>query len=565
MECVKLGERPPGLPKTVDRRTLEPCLSALYDQDTPFYGNELTFTRVYGGRCIEGTVYAVPEDGDGLYQFMSAEIQRRAFQSKDASEGSKELWELLESNQVQKNESPTMEMEMPQLFHASDKHKQELNDRNAVEVSGNCVRVFGGDQFFYVRIGSPVPPSTALRISKKTSNDQPVVGVARLRVKFAGVGQEILIESAPLNQPTITISSGYGLSNTFPAPDAFVQLLDPSTWLYRLTLECRREYAGDAFPRAEHDPLGLILLKCILASYLKAPNRFDLWAEALWIFSNNHFRSNADKCGKFELSACNEYTGIWGDDMGQAAYRSLCKRLQTDAVQLQHKPTLYALVKILNDEKHLEGLKILVHATAKQEEGALPPPKKPEDVTVDMLVKELKKICFQMATDAQLGVCKALDDYNTMKKFSELVHDQDYQYDDNAQINFSDGLCYDTAMKVIRRIRPSDGATVHMEYPAPVWDDSKDAALECFLGEVFPNRDVRNYWVSENSKCLHMMQTSPKVLLLFGCGGGGKGTLTRLSARGVGALRPQPRPCGVHQVKTGRRRWSDVGANDAER
>ena len=112
--------------------------------------------------------------------------------------------------------------------------------------------------------------------------------------------------------------------------------------------------------------------------------------------------------------------------MGQAAYRSLCKRLQTDAVQLQHKPTLYALVKILNDEKHLEGLKILVHATAKQEEGAPPPPKKPDDVTVDMLVKELKKICFQMATDAKLGVCKALDDYNTMKKFSELVHDQDY-------------------------------------------------------------------------------------------------------------------------------------------
>ena len=84
-QCVKLGERPTGLPKTVDRRTLDPCLSALYDPDTSFYGNELTFTRVYSGRCIEGTVYTVPEDGDGLYQFVSAEIQRLAFQSKDAS------------------------------------------------------------------------------------------------------------------------------------------------------------------------------------------------------------------------------------------------------------------------------------------------------------------------------------------------------------------------------------------------------------------------------------------------------------------------------------------------
>jgi phage/plasmid-associated DNA primase len=90
------------------------------------------------------------------------------------------------------------------------------------------------------------------------------------------------------------------------------------------------------------------------------------------------------------------------------------------------------------------------------------------------------------------------------------------------------------ASRTKHRIRPSDGATLFIDYPYPEYDKEKSTVLDSFLTEVFPDQDVRDYLVSELAKCLHMQQISPKVLLLYGHGGGGKGMTCRLAVEAFG-------------------------------
>ena len=156
-----------------------------------------------------------------------------------------------------------------------------------------------------------------------------------------------------------------------------------------------------------------------------------------------------------------------------------------------------------------------------------------------MLHDELRNVCLSMGH--QLGLTRQIS--SALSPFVRLVHDQTFEYDALRQINFNDGYCYDVAYRTKRRIRPSDGATLFIDYAYPEYDKEKSTVLDSFLTEVFPDQDVRDYLVSELAKCLHMQQISPKVLLLYGHGGGGKGMTCRLAVEAFGKKStPIPHP-----------------------
>eukprot|EP00966_Prymnesium_polylepis_P130205 3010915-Prymnesium_polylepis.1 len=76
MDVPGIGRRPESLAAPVNRLCREPTLTPLIEQEGPFYGDEASFNRIYGHRCIAGVSYNVHKDGDGLHYFLRDKLGR---------------------------------------------------------------------------------------------------------------------------------------------------------------------------------------------------------------------------------------------------------------------------------------------------------------------------------------------------------------------------------------------------------------------------------------------------------------------------------------------------------
>lgn len=510
----EVGARPAELPRAVDTLTQRPVLSEMFAHDGALFADDATFNRIFSARCIAGKKYHVPTNGDGLHQFLIAEFKRAV----DANALTNLIAQLLKDLVNSSTGEVEISIELPQLYHGCFQHKLQLYDRNAVVVQSDRLCLFEGIQFFYVAVGSDIPASLTTKLSKR---DPTAAGTARLHLKWPAA--ELLIQVGPNSEPTITLSHGFDQKQTITAPPAFLGLLNPAQWLWRTTNKYRREWANGDLPRQQHDPIELITLRCIAANVGGDTDKpSTLWAELLKICSNGCFRSCGPEKPKgvaFEVSSCNA-NGVWTEDTNRAKYNALSSRVQKNIEQLPRSPMFEPMVKILDDEGQLKRVRQSVFLKRCEVDESV---KKVEDITLKMVCSELKDFCSNLD---MLGVHKNFTE--AWYTFAELVQDHGYVYDDRCQVNFADGWCYEVLTRTKRRIKPDDGAKRCITYPYPVWDDELHIRLWAFLKELYPDPAVRKFLMSELAKCLHMKQISPKVLLLFGMGGGGKGTYTRL-------------------------------------
>ena len=517
--CNELGDRPSDFKKPEDTFRMVPQLSdcLILDPDGKLYDEIATFSRIYGAMCISSTTYNVPEaKGDGLHPFFMGMVIK-ALGSPEVSKLPQPAYsvlikfkDLLESER----ETPGMKLRLPQLYHMKEMHTFNLHEANARFIQRDRLCAFAGDQFLYNPVGSSISDELILKQLSPLTDDMLPRGTARLELHFEH--ETYTIELKTIGKNTLTLETGYDVKTVIEVQGVFDAVLNPSAWLYRETLKYRAEYADkECFPHAQHDPLNLLALR-VLATQRDGDPR---WSELIRIFGNASFRSD----GNFELSKC-DTNGLWSVDTGSICLKWVCMQLQINISQLQHSPKFQDMLQCLDDYSELDCVKQQLTAKDKKDGGS------GETVSMKAVCDEMKARCSLFANT--IDVVKVIQ--NAQMQMIQTVCDPSYEYDTKRQLNFSDGYCYDPEMRKKRSIRPSDGAKLSTGYPYPKWDGEKDKKLDWFLDMIFPDPGVKDYWLSLCARCLDMIQTQVKVLLMFGTGGGGKGTVTRLLIRSFG-------------------------------
>ena len=508
MDVPGIGRRPENLPAPVDRLSRRPTLTKFVEQEGPFYGDKASFNRIYGNRCIANVRYEVPEDGDGLHQFLQTEFggmlkDAVANESLWSEQAKPHLANICRIANILQDHTPKITLELPQLSHCADQHNLELHDKHAVQVINGAICTGGGDKFCPLHVGSKVPREENGFVLSDSGADGSINTAC---VKFDWVCDAIELTTTDTCAPKLTISSGIAgvepcEKHTFDAPPDMAELLKPDTWPCRRVKDARREHA--TIDKLKLDTFDKLKVLCICNL-----DNSDLVAEVMRILSSGRFRSSVRQTPRdqFELSACGA-NGFWDIDAGKAAWHSMATELQANLSQLSSNPDFENLISELNDQGKLENV-----------------------VSITDIKDHLHGVCRGMKDS--LGLMKPIE--KTYASFVRLVQDQNFEYDALRQINFSNGYCYDVATKATRRIRPSDGAKLCTGYPYPEFDANKDAELEVFLEEVHPDPDVRRFRISELAKCLNMAQNEPCVRFCFGTAGAGKGITTRLFLKAVG-------------------------------
>ena len=522
----KLGSRPDHFAAPVNKQSYQPILTSLIEQDGSLYDNTVSFQRIYGNRCLAGVEYDAPKDGDGLHFFLRCEtgIMIKYMVANELwSEEARPHLEVLRGFVDLLGEpdtTPNIKFELPQLFHGKQTHGLWLEDENAILVHCGSLCTGEGDEYRPLRVGVEVPrEKNGFRLSDGGDGCSIRVANTRLTFEWPDTGSLLQLTNSVAALKITFTSSTDSQERTFDAPSAMAELLMPEAWPYYRVKEARRAFA--VTDRLKLDPLQELLLQCV--ADLGNESRL---AHAMQLISSGKFRSSVTTAAKgeqFELKGCRA-NGIWVPDFGKEALNELAMRTQVNMGQLMYSPDFDKMVSVLADDGKLEQLV----RVAKTKHGL----KSEDEVCNDMLSQELRDVCTYLMGCGTIRLMRELS--NTFTPFTRLVHDQTFEYDALLQINFNDGYCYDVTSRAKRRIRPSDGVATFINYPFPEHDEKQDAVLDSFLNLLFPNQEVLDYLLSELAKCLHMQQTSPKVLLLYGHGGGGKGMFCRLAIAAFG-------------------------------
>jgi hypothetical protein len=511
----KRCSRPDWLPAPKDTLRYAPLLSPKIAPEKQFYEGKTSFKAIYGSRCVAGEKYSVPGDFDGLSQYLRATMdeQLEAWMPSLDPDPQRLIGILAKRLRCGRGpEAPEVTMQLPQLFHCAEKHELMLHGDDPVVHGGRlCGR--DGDQFVALRVGAAMPTAeTGFRLSDGGAGCQIRMATSSLSFKWPDAEMRFVKgpDGATLSIETFDCEDRVGDCDLSchageihdDVPLALTNVLDSSTWLYRDVRSYRRKFAVSH--SLELDPLDQLMLECVVDP---EPH---LVAELLRFLSSGRFRSAAHASSKgdqFELMSCGE-NGLWSVDRGKTALAKLGKRLQVNMSQLEHSEDFDALCEDLDRSGKLEATKQRMKREQELE----------EEPQSDQVRDELQRMCRGFGA---LGLRKEIK--GGFDAFVRLVHDQSFEYDALRQVNFADGWCYDPGIKSVRRIRPSDGATLSTGYPLPEFDDAKDAELEVFLIEVHPDGGVRAFRVSELAKCLDMAQTAPMVRLVYGSAGAGKG------------------------------------------
>lgn len=387
----KVGDRPEWLDEPKDTLTYQPVLGWLLQQEGGFFDTIASFARIYAKRCIAGVMYDVPQQGDGLYQFLR-DLAVRMFGGLEGLQA-EDKEHLL--GKLRGDEDCKISLTLPQLFHGAEQHNGIMHDQNAVDVLGGRLCVFGGHQFQPVRV----------RADMSKFEDGFYLSEASMRAGSASIafdwgGQKLQIVKNKDGKVKITLVAGYGQEQTLDAPPEMGALVEPETWLYRRVRDFRRLHA--VHDRQKLDPLDLLMLQC--AAELRDGG---LVAGVLHFLSNGRFRSCAYKSkngDRFELMICGGNC-LWSADTGSAGWRGLCKLLQCQIGEMAKSPDLLPLVSALNEDGKLEQLKREIVS----KDGALGGV---ENVTDDLLRAELQSRCTSIGSE--LDVLKSIGAAHTL-------------------------------------------------------------------------------------------------------------------------------------------------------
>jgi hypothetical protein len=340
----------------VDTLAYQPTLTPLIEQEGSFYDNKASFNRIFGSRSIASMEYVVPLHGDGLDYFLRGEFGGMLTDAVDKEE----LWPeeaqphlpelrgfanlLLNADSC----TPTIKLELPQLFHGAEKHPLMLYDKDTVMVHCGSLCTADGDEYRPLRVGSEVPrQANGFRLSDGGNGCSIRVGNSRLT--FEWPDRSLQLTNSTASGPKITITSGFRWETlrerTFDVPTDLAELLMPETWPYRDVKDARREHA--ATDRLKLDPLELRQLECVAD-----PGNTDRLARVMQLISGGKFRSSARETAKgeqFELMVCGA-NGIWAPDSGKSALNKLGMFMQVNVSQLKYSPDFKKMVSVLNGD-----------------------------------------------------------------------------------------------------------------------------------------------------------------------------------------------------------------------